>query len=51
MVQFFADNLADINGNRSTLFETIAAEVIPLDGVFYCTAGGEGLAAPLGEWP
>ena len=52
VVQFFDDNLADINGNRSTLYEDIARDVFGNDGVFFCTeAGSRELAKPLGEWP
>ena len=53
VVQFFDDNLADINGNKSTLYEDIAKDVFGNDiGVFFCTeAGSRELAKPLGEWP
>lgn len=38
VVQYPIDNLHDINGNRSTLYETIANEVIGEDeGVCFCT--------------
>ena len=38
VVQFFADNTGDINGNWSTLYENIAEEVFPEHlGVFFCT--------------
>ena len=37
VVQFFNDNLQDINGNESTLFEDIAREVFPNAGVCFCT--------------
>lgn len=53
VVQFFDDNLSDINGNKSTLYENIAKDVFGTDvGVFFCTeAGSRDLAKPLGEWP
>lgn len=52
VVQFFDDNLADINGNKSTLYENIARDVFDDIGVFFCTeAGSRDLAKPLGEWP
>lgn len=51
VVQFFDDNLADVNGNRSTLYEAIARDVlIQQPGVFHCTES-LALTAPLGEWP
>lgn len=38
VVQYPIDNLHDINGNRSTLYETIADEVIgEEEGVCFCT--------------
>ena len=38
VVQFFADNLHDVNGNISTLYETIATEVFGEDeGICFCT--------------
>ena len=67
VVQFFTDNLADLNGMRSTLYEDIARDVFgDKIGVFYCTAApdpvlplplpgfnspSETLQNPLGEWP
>lgn len=53
VVQFFDDNLSDINGNKSTLYENIAKDVFGSDiGVFFCTeAGSNELVKPLGEWP
>lgn len=53
VVQFFNDNLSDINGNKSTLYEDIAKDVFGTEaGVFFCTeAGSRDLAKPLGEWP
>lgn len=58
VVQYDADNIADVNGNVSTLYENIAREVFTkADGVFFCTTvriGGvesNALDKPLGEWP
>ena len=57
VVQYAADNLADINGNKSTLMEEIAREVFTdAVGVCFCTSAGREDAngfgdAPLGEWP
>lgn len=42
VVQYFNDNLADINGNENTLYEDIAADILaPVRGVFYCTDATE----------
>ncbi len=54
VVQFFNDDLGDLNGLRSTLYQDIAANVFEdaHEGVFFCTAPAtEGFDAPLGEWP
>lgn len=51
VVQFFNDDLADINGNWSGLYADIAKELLDADGVFFCTAADCGFGAPLGEWP
>lgn len=38
VVQYFTDNLGDINGVRSTLYQDIAKEIFNhRDNVFYCT--------------
>lgn len=38
VVQFYNDQMDDINGNKSTLFENIAADVFGAEhSVFYCT--------------
>ena len=38
VVQFFDDNLGDVNGNTSTLYEDIARDVFEdCDGIFFCT--------------
>lgn len=67
VVQYFTDNLSDINGFESTLYQTIARDVfVPMDNVFYCTditnsvvtcdstiykTDKTSLGKPLGEWP
>ena len=59
VVQFFNDNLNDIYGNISTLYQEIAKDVFEHDicdgdkpnNVFYCTDVDEKLKKPLGEWP
>ena len=57
VIQYPADNLADINGNESTLMEFIAEEVMEnSSGIYFCTSAGlkdaNGFGdAPLGEWP
>ena len=56
VVQFFNDDLNDIYGNMTTLYENIAREIFNSElnsnkGVVYCTDLPEGLKKPLGEWP
>lgn len=54
VVQFFNDNLNDIHGLISTLYQEIAEEVFSdeLNGVCYCTDIEERVfGLPLGEWP
>ena len=53
VVQYFTDNLGDIHGIESTLYQNLAKEVFNhLDNVYYCTDIEEyDLAMPLGEWP
>lgn len=44
VVQFFNDDLSDLNGNCSTLFQEIAKDVLDAGpGTFYCTAPGNTL--------
>lgn len=44
VVQYFNDDLSDINGNRSTLYQEIAKEVfLPVEGTCFCTDTPEGL--------
>lgn len=40
VVQFFDDNLGDIHGNCSTLYEMIARDVFEDVGIKYCTDDG-----------
>ena len=41
VIQYWADNLGDLNGNKSTLMENIARELFEnVDGVFFCTDNG-----------
>lgn len=52
VVQFFNDQIDDINGNKSMLFQDIARDVFGEDyKVFYCTDASGNLSKPLGEWP
>ena len=52
VVQFFNDQLDDINGNKSTLYQDIAKDVFEKhEGVYFCTAADGKLSKPLGEWP
>lgn len=52
VVQFFNDQMDDINGNKSMLFQEVAKDVFGNDhGVFYCTEASPELSKPLGEWP
>lgn len=52
VIQFFNDQMDDINGNKSMLFQDIAKDVFGTDhGIFYCTEATGNLAKPLGEWP
>lgn len=37
VVQYWVDNLGDINGNISTLYEDLARTVFEDSGVFFCT--------------
>lgn len=53
VVQYFTDNLGDLHGIRSTLYQDIAKEVfVDLPFVFYNTdVTGGSIGRPLGEWP
>ena len=54
VVQYYNDNMGDLHGVESTLYQDIAKEVFEdCPGIFFCTDIEEGLAfgTPLGEWP
>lgn len=54
VVSYFNDNLADLNGLTSTLYQDLANEIFPNhNGAFLCTEPGNTayLGKPLGEWP
>lgn len=53
VVQFFNDELSDVNGMCSTLYQDIAKELFDArENVFFCTDVPKGETnAPLGEWP
>jgi len=54
VVQFFGDNLNDLYGNISTLYQEIAKEVLNIDcfpNVFYCTDIEEKVGITDGRWP
>ena len=53
VVQFFNDALNDIYGNKTTLYEEIAKDVIgESEGICFCTdSENKALGTPLGEWP
>jgi len=40
VVQYFDDNLGDVNGNCSTLYETMAKNVFNDVGIKFCTSNG-----------
>lgn len=48
VVQFWNDDLGDVNGNETTLYETIAANMLyNNEGVCFCTDTPENLGAPV----
>lgn len=53
VVQYFNDDLSDVYGNCSTLYQNIAADIFNVcDGTFFCTDTDEqSFGYPLGEWP
>ena len=56
VVQYYTDDLGDIHGIASTLYQNIAKDVFgEKEGVFYCTdiedPSSDLLGSPLGEWP
>lgn len=55
VVQYWNDDLGDIYGQKSTLYQEIARNIFgETEGVFFCTDVEEpvyALGTPLGEWP
>lgn len=58
VVQYFNDNLNDLHGLRSTLYQDLASEVFEdaitsgrIDTVYFCTDIEENIGAPDGQWP
>lgn len=55
VVQYFNDNLGDIYGNTSTLYEDIARDIFEECAnpgwIYFCTDVENKLKKPLGEWP
>jgi hypothetical protein len=52
VVQFFNDNLSDLHGLTSTLYQDLADVIFTHHlGVCFCTDAANGFGAPLGEWP
>lgn len=56
VVQYFTDNLGDINGYTSTLYQDIAKRIIDVpEGVFFCTdvtvSENTSFGMPIADWP
>lgn len=52
VVQYFNDDLSDVNGFRSTLYQEIAKDVFGnTNGIYFCTDTEDNIGKPLGEWP
>ena len=56
IMQYFNDDLSDVNGNESILYEDVARRIFgKMDGVYFCTDIVDPelakLAKPLGTWP
>lgn len=53
VVQYFNDDMRDINGNKSTLYQELAKDIIGEEtNLCFCTeAVAKDLQKPLGEWP
>lgn len=52
VIQFFNDQMDDINGNKSMLPQDAARDVFgERTDIFFCTEANGNLAKPLGEWP
>lgn len=48
VAQYFNDNLGDVNGNESTLYQEIAKEVLEdTDGILFCTDTPDNLGKPV----
>lgn len=51
VVQYYNDDLGDIHGNRSTLYQDIAKDVIDVGGLLFCTDTGDNkFEKPFAEW-
>lgn len=52
VVQYFNDDISDVNGYCSTLYQEIAKDIFKKElCANYCTDLPENLGKPLGEWP
>lgn len=51
VVQYFADDIGDVYGNCSTLYQNIAQEIFKGDGVYFCTDAVNGVKKEISEWP
>ena len=54
VVQYFTDDMTDLHGNNSTLYQEIAKRIFKEEpGVYFCTALPccDYVDIPLGEWP
>lgn len=56
VVQYYSDNMYDLNGVTSTLYEDIARHIFGMpfengDYCSFCTDAETSLGCPLGEWP
>lgn len=51
VVQFFNDNLNDVYGNMTTLYENIARDIFEDPDVCFCTDVQTAVAAPAITWP
>ena len=50
VVQYWNDNLGDINGNESTLYQEIAKDIFEdCTGIYFCTDTEKNLGKPLSE--
>lgn len=52
VVQYFNDDISDVNGNCSTLYQEIAKDIFRKSlKANYCTDTPQNIGKPLGEWP